>query len=71
MDILGYSSLEDLSKDLGINRGNLHRIFMLQNSPGLEFLPILCRTLLCPAVEMLHVLNVVDHNYLAASKYKK
>lgn len=63
MDMLGYPSLEPLAKDLGMNRGNLYRIFTLQNCPGVEVLPVLCRTLYAPVIEILHVLDVVEHGY--------
>jgi hypothetical protein len=59
MKILGYHSLEEVSKDIGINRGNLHRIFTLETAPGVEQLPALCRVLMIPLAELLVVLEAV------------
>lgn len=62
MDMLGYKSLQEVAEDLGMNRGNLYRIFMLQTSPGVETLPSLCRTLHVPLIELMKVLEVIEQD---------
>jgi hypothetical protein len=39
MKVLGDLSLQEVSKDSGINRGKLHTIFDLETIPGGEQLP--------------------------------
>ena len=62
MSMLDYQSLQEVAEDVGINRGNLYRIFMLETSPSVALLPALCRTLHTPLVELLRVLEVLGHD---------
>lgn len=58
MDDLGYSSLEQVSQLVGINRGNLYRYFTFQNEPSLSLLPILCKVLQATPEEILEALKL-------------
>lgn len=58
MDKLGYTSLEQVAVELGINRGNLYRYFELENRPSIAMLPIMCEVFQVKTDEMLRVLEV-------------
>lgn len=58
MDKLGYTSLEEVASELGINRGNLYRYFTLENRPSVAMLPALCEVFKVKTDEMLRALEV-------------
>jgi transcriptional regulator with XRE-family HTH domain len=58
MDKLGYTSLEEVAGQLGINRGNLYRYFTLENRPSIAMLPVLCEVFKVKTDEMLRALEV-------------
>lgn len=58
MDKLGYSSLEEVATELGINRGNLYRYFTLENRPSVAMLPVMCEVFKVKTDEVLRALEV-------------
>jgi len=59
MEQLGYSTLEQVASDLGINRGNLYRYFSLQTRPSVALLPKFCKVFRTDADTMLRALGVL------------
>ena len=59
MDALGYSSLESVAAEIGINRGNLYRYFSLETRPSVALLPDLCRALKASPAEILKALEIL------------
>jgi transcriptional regulator with XRE-family HTH domain len=57
MDELGYTSLEQVAQQIGINRGNLHRYFTLENRPSIALLPAMSKTLQASYEEILQALK--------------
>jgi transcriptional regulator with XRE-family HTH domain len=62
MDKLGYSSLESVAREIGINRGNLYRYFSLETRPSVALLPDLCRALKASPAEVLRALEILGPN---------
>ncbi len=62
MDKLGYSSLEEVANEIGINRGNLYRYFSLETRPSVALLPDLCRALKASPAEVLKALEILGAN---------
>jgi transcriptional regulator with XRE-family HTH domain len=58
MDKLGYTSLEEVANDLGINRGNLYRYFALETKPSVAMLPPMCEVFRVRTDEILYALEV-------------
>lgn len=59
MDTLGYSSLEAVAQEIGINRGNLYRYFSLETRPSVALLPDMCRALKSSPAEILKALEIL------------
>jgi transcriptional regulator with XRE-family HTH domain len=59
MEKLGYTSLEEVAAELGINRGNLYRYFSLENRPSVAMLPVMCGVFKVKTDEVLRALEVV------------
>lgn len=59
MDSLGYSSLEAVAQEIGINRGNLYRYFSLETRPSVALLPDMCRALKSSPAEILKALEIL------------
>jgi hypothetical protein len=59
MNRLGYSSLQEVAEDIGINRGNLYRYFSLETKPSVAMLPTLCYVLDASYEEVLNALECV------------
>lgn len=59
MDYLGYNSLEEVAKEIGINRGNLYRYFTLENKPSVALLPVMSHTLEASYEEVLKALECI------------
>ena len=57
MAVLGYTSLEQVAQQIGINRGNLHRYFTLENRPSIALLPAMSKTLEASYEEILQALK--------------
>ena len=62
MEKLGFSSLEDVAREIGINRGNLYRYFSLETRPSVALLPDLCRALKASPAEILKALEILGPN---------
>ena len=62
MDKLGYTSLEQVAREIGINRGNLYRYFSLETRPSVALLPDLCRALKASPAEVLRALEILGPN---------
>ena len=62
MDKLGYTSLESVAREIGINRGNLYRSFSLETRPSVALLPDLCRALKASPAEVLRALEILGPN---------
>lgn len=45
MDKLGFTSLEQLANETGINRGNIYRYFTQEQRPSVALVDPLCRVL--------------------------
>lgn len=58
MTALHMSSLEDVARACGINRGNIHRYFTFQTRPSIDVLPNLCEGLKASPLEVLQALGV-------------
>jgi len=56
---LGYTSLEQVATDIGVNRGNLHRYFMLVNKPSVALLPVMSKVLDASYEDILKALECV------------
>jgi hypothetical protein len=54
MEKLGYNSLEEVAKEIQINRGNLYRYFSLETRP--------CRVLKASPAEILKALEILGPN---------
>ena len=55
---LGMTSLEQVAKEAGLNRGNLYRYFTFQTRPSVDVLPALCEALESTPLEVLRALGV-------------
>lgn len=62
MEKLGYSSLEEVAQEIGINRGNLYRYFSLETRPSVALLPNLCHALKASPTEILKALEILGPN---------
>ncbi|CAB4329241.1 MAG: helix-turn-helix domain-containing protein [Actinobacteria bacterium] len=62
MDKLGYGSLEEVAREIGINRGNLYRYFSLETRPSVALLPDLCAALKSSPAEILKALEILGPN---------
>lgn len=62
MDKLGFTSLEDVAREIGINRGNLYRYFSLETRPSVALLPDLCRALKTSPADILKALEILGPN---------
>jgi len=62
MDQLGYTSLEQVARAVGINRGNLYRYFTLETRPSIALTPALCHALQCTPTELLRALRILKPN---------
>lgn len=56
---LGYTSLEEVANDIGINRGNLYRYFTLENKPSVALLPVMSTVLDVSYAEILKALECI------------
>jgi len=59
---LGFNSLEEVAKEIQINRGNLYRYFSLETRPSVALLPDLCRVLKASPAEILKALEILGPN---------
>ena len=62
MEKLGFTSLEDVAREIGINRGNLYRYFSLETRPSVALLPDLCRALKASPADILKALEILGPN---------
>lgn len=62
MNDLGYNSLEEVAREIGINRGNLYRYFSLETRPSVALLPDLCKVLKASPAEVLKALEILRAN---------
>ncbi len=62
MNDLGYNSLEEVAREIGINRGNLYRYFSLETRPSVALLPDLCKVLKASPAEVLKALEILRPN---------
>jgi transcriptional regulator with XRE-family HTH domain len=62
MEKLGFTSLEDVAREIGINRGNLYRYFSLETRPSVALLPDLCQALKASPAEILQALEILGPN---------
>ena len=62
MEKIGYTSLEEVAREIGINRGNLYRYFSLETRPSVALLPDLCRALKCSPADVLRALEILGPN---------
>lgn len=62
MDKLGYTSLESVAREIGINRGNLYRYFSLETRPSVALLPDLCSALKASPADVLRALEILGPN---------
>lgn len=62
MNDLGYNSLEEVAREIGINRGNLYRYFSLETRPSVALLPDLCKVLKASPADVLKALEILRAN---------
>jgi transcriptional regulator with XRE-family HTH domain len=62
MDKLGYSSLEQLAAETGINRGNIYRYFTQEQRPSVALVDPLCQVLKVSPQALLVGLGVWDRS---------
>lgn len=60
MEELGYTSLEQVASDVGINRGNLYRYFTLETKPSVAMLPIFTKVFKTDYEDVLYALDVLN-----------
>lgn len=60
MDELEYSSLQQVAEQIGVNRGNLWRYFMLETRPSVALLPAICKALDSTPQDVLRALEVIS-----------
>jgi hypothetical protein len=58
MDMLGYSALDEVALDVGIDRGTLYRYFDRSQQSSIARIQPLCETLQVDPVELLKVLGI-------------
>lgn len=58
MEELEMSSLEEVARAAGLNRGNLYRYFSFQTRPSIDVLPSLCKALKATPIEVLRALGI-------------
>ena len=58
MEELGMSSLEQVAREAGLNRGNLYRYFAFETRPSIDVLPSLCKALNATPLEVLRALGI-------------
>ena len=58
MEQMGLTSLEEVAKRCGLNRGNLYRYFSFETRPSIDVLPGLCEGLASSPEEVLRALGI-------------
>ena len=61
MEENGFSSLEDLSLEIGINKGTISKYFRGVQRPSIDVIPLFCEALNVSPEELLTALGVTNH----------